>query len=56
MRQALVLVVGSAGDWSVEAVTAEITRRGARVFHLTTADFPQRMIMQARLSDGGRRT
>jgi hypothetical protein len=43
-----VLVVGEAGDWSVDAVTAELDHREVRHVRLDTADFPQRMRLSAR--------
>jgi hypothetical protein len=43
-----VLIVGEDGDWSTEAVVAELDARGVRSFRFDTADFPRRVRMSAR--------
>jgi ATP-grasp ribosomal peptide maturase len=47
--EAVVLVVGDAGDWSAAEVGKHLDARGARWVLLDTADFPQRMSLDARL-------
>ena len=48
-----VLIVGEDGDWSTEAVAAELDARGVRSFRFDTADFPQRVRMAARFGHEG---
>ncbi|MGH3718168.1 MAG: ATP-grasp ribosomal peptide maturase [Pseudonocardiaceae bacterium] len=51
MGEAVVLVVGAVGDWSLDTVASALDRRGVRTFRLTTSDFPQRMTLRAQLGD-----
>lgn len=51
MGDAMVLVVGAVGDWSLDTVADALDRRGVRTFRLTTSDFPQRMTLRAELGD-----
>jgi hypothetical protein len=52
MGEPLVLVVGTAGDWSVDAVMSALHDRGVTAHLLSTPDFPQRMSLRAHLADG----
>jgi ATP-grasp ribosomal peptide maturase len=45
----VVLVLGDAGDWSAAEVGKHLDARGVRWVLLDTADFPQRMSLDARL-------
>jgi hypothetical protein len=47
--EAVVLVIGDVGDWSAAEVGKHLDARGARWVLLDTADFPQRMSLDARL-------
>jgi ATP-grasp ribosomal peptide maturase len=48
----VVLVLGDAGDWSAAEVGKHLDARGVRWVLLDTADFPQRMSLDARLDTG----
>ena len=47
MTDPVVLMIGEVGDWSIDAVVAELEMRGVGHFCLDTADFPQRMSFTA---------
>ncbi|MGH7744416.1 MAG: MvdC/MvdD family ATP grasp protein [Candidatus Dormibacteria bacterium] len=49
VAEPVVLVVGDAGDWSATEVGKHLDARGVRWVLLDTADFPQRMSLDARL-------
>lgn len=53
MTGRVVLVLSEDGDWSADAVTAELDGRGVAWFRFDTAEFPQRMALTAAL-DGSR--
>ncbi|MGH3811320.1 MAG: MvdC/MvdD family ATP grasp protein [Pseudonocardiaceae bacterium] len=48
----VVLVLGDAGDWSAAEVGKHLDARSVRWVLLDTADFPQRMSVDARLDTG----
>ncbi|MGH3852514.1 MAG: MvdC/MvdD family ATP grasp protein [Pseudonocardiaceae bacterium] len=48
----MVLVLADAGDWSAAEVGKHLDARGVRWLLLDTADFPQRMSLDARLDTG----
>lgn len=48
----VVLMLGDAGDWSAAEVGKHLDARGVRWVLLDTADFPQRMSLDARLNAG----
>ncbi|MGH3695970.1 MAG: MvdC/MvdD family ATP grasp protein [Pseudonocardiaceae bacterium] len=50
--EAVVLVLGDAGDWSAAEVGKHLESRGVRWVLLDTADFPQRVSLDARLDTG----
>src|SRR5262245_11230460 len=52
MAVPVVLVLGEAGDWSAAEVGKHLDARGVRWMVVDTADFPQRMNLNARLDDG----
>ncbi|WP_331720768.1 ATP-grasp ribosomal peptide maturase (plasmid) [Streptomyces sp. NBC_01136] len=44
-----VLIIAAADDWPTDRVVTELTARGAEVFRMDTADFPQRLSLGARI-------
>lgn len=52
MVEPVVLVLGDAGDWSAAEVGKQLDARGVRWVLLDTADFPQRMSLDAHLDAG----
>ncbi|MGH3922411.1 MAG: MvdC/MvdD family ATP grasp protein [Pseudonocardiaceae bacterium] len=52
VAEPVMLVVGEAGDWSAAEVGKHLDARGIRWVLLDTADFPQRMSLDARLDAG----
>lgn len=49
MTRRVVLVLSEDGDWSADAVTAELDDRRVAWFRFDTAEFPQRMALTATL-------
>ncbi|MCY0961490.1 ATP-grasp ribosomal peptide maturase [Streptomyces sp. H27-H5] len=47
-----ILVIAADDDWPTDRVVDELTGRGAEVFRMDTADFPQRLTMAARIDQG----
>ncbi|MFD7458942.1 MULTISPECIES: ATP-grasp ribosomal peptide maturase [unclassified Streptomyces] len=47
-----VLIIAAADDWSTDRVVVELERRGAEVFRMDTADFPQRLALAGRIDQG----
>ncbi|MFI9149541.1 ATP-grasp ribosomal peptide maturase [Streptomyces sp. NPDC053367] len=47
-----VLIIAAADDWPTDRVVVELEERGAEVFRMDTADFPQRLSLAARIDLG----
>lgn len=44
-----ILIIAAADDWPTDRVVTELRRRGAEVFRMDTADFPQRLSLTGRI-------
>ncbi|MFD8914084.1 MvdC/MvdD family ATP grasp protein [Streptomyces sp. NPDC059575] len=44
-----VLIVAADDDWPTDRVVTELTGRGVEVFRMDTADFPQQLVLAARI-------
>ncbi|MEU0844815.1 ATP-grasp ribosomal peptide maturase [Streptomyces sp. NPDC005962] len=47
-----VLIIAARDDWPTDKVVKTLTERGAEVFRMDTADFPQRLELAARIDQG----
>lgn len=47
-----VLIIAAADDWPTDRIVVELERRGAEVFRMDTADFPQRLALAGRIDQG----
>jgi ATP-grasp ribosomal peptide maturase len=47
-----VLVIAANDDWPTDRVVTELTGRGAEVFRMDTADFPQQLSLTGRIDQG----
>ncbi|MGW2496246.1 ATP-grasp ribosomal peptide maturase [Streptomyces pseudogriseolus] len=47
-----VLIIAAADDWPTDRVVVELEQRGAEVFRMDTADFPQRLTLAGRIDQG----